>query len=159
MFKGFCDIFICFSGTFDVRSINITTNESTDELYIFSTFINETRAKGVLYIFWNKKQILLERFPPYLLPLQRKIAEEGFNSMLLPQYNFDAVFAYDIEYDNKINSGLPAAETSFFGINTTIETEEYAEFIGNKYIVVVSQVKSHAMIKCSYIDSTVILLV
>ncbi len=89
----------------------------------------------MLYIFWNKKQTLTERYPPYLFPAQREIAEEGFNSMLLPHYNYDTVFAYDIEYDNKINSGLPAAETSFLAIDTTIETEENAEFIGKNLLL------------------------
>ncbi len=117
---------ITISGTFDVRSINL--DNTNDGLNISSTFVEETKAKGVLYVFWNKGQSSYEKNQPLLYPVKKNEAEAGFTFSNFP-FNYNAISANDIEFDNKIHSGLPASETD---IDTNIsENRKTAGNIGD----------------------------
>ncbi len=87
---------------------------------ISSTFINGTRAKGVLYVFWIKGQNLNRKYQPFFYPVKREKAEAGL-CFVNHSYLYNTISAYDIEYNNKIYSGLPAAEiegtSGFIGNN------------------------------------------
>ncbi len=92
---------------------------------ISSTFINETRARGVLYVYWIKGHNLDRKYQPFLYPVQRENAEAGLSLVNL-SYLYNTISAHDIEYNNKIYSGLPAAE-----IEIITKNEGTSGFIGN----------------------------
>ncbi len=93
-------------------------------------FINETRAKGVLYLFWTKGKISKNNYQPLLYPVMKEKAESGFH-FFNSSYNYSTISAYDIEFNNKIHSGLPASEIKFE--IDIMESERAAEIIGNSF--------------------------
>ena len=99
---------------------------------ISSKFINGTRARGVLYVFWIKGQNLNRKYQPFFYPVKREKAEAGL-CFVNHSYLYNTISAYDIEYNNKIYSGLPAAETEI--ITNIIENERSSEFTGKKVII------------------------
>ncbi len=127
---GTVNIFLIITGTFDVRNVNAT--RTIDGVNASSTFINGTRARGVLYVFWINGQNFYRQYQPYLYPVKKEKAEAGFY-FVNPSYLYNTVSAYDIEYNNKIYSGLPAAETEI--ITNIIENERSSEFTGKKVII------------------------
>ncbi len=118
------------TGTYDVKIVNAT--QTIDGVNVSSTFINGTRARGVLYVFWINGQNLYRQYQPYFYPVKIEKAEAGFY-FVNPSYLYNTISAYDIEYNNKIYSGLPAAETEI--ITNIIENERSSEFTGNKVII------------------------
>ncbi len=130
------------AGTFDVRNVN-ATRTIIDGVNVSSTFINGTRARGVLYVFWINGQNLYRQYQPYFYPVKKEKAEAGFY-FVNPSYLYNTISAYDIEYNNKIYSGLPAAEIEI--ITNIIEIEGTSGYIGNNVFLKILKYKAGLVI-------------
>ncbi len=68
------------------------------------------------------------KYQPFFHPVKREKAEAGL-CFVNHSYLYNSISACGIEYNNKIYSGLPAAETEI--ITNVIVNEGTSGFIGN----------------------------
>ncbi len=86
---------------------------------------------------WTKGNFSNKNYQPSLYPVKKEKAELGFH-FLNSSYNYDTISAYDIEFNNKIHSGIPASETKFE--IDIMEIERAAEIKSNILLLSVENV-------------------
>ena len=109
---------LCFSGTFDVVYTSAETiSPDSNAVQVISSFIENSEAKGVLYVFMytDNNNVSVDFSRSLYFPVSRLLATDGI-TIAIPRGSY-RVLSYDIESNNHLQRKGPPADADALLVN------------------------------------------